>query len=220
MVIHGHKTLLVRCHTCGRMRIYDLNLFRIPKEKDIGYKCICGKTNISIKTMDYKTYWLKLNCFACNYEHIYRYTLKELIQKDSFIFCANNNIKICFIGKEERANKLMDKDIVNVEELLKKAGFDNYFKNLKILVASLKKINKLNEEDNISCDCGSTSVVIEVFSDRVELKCLNCNSIQIIYAETEEDLEVLMEKEKILMQKHNIAYIDSIVEKNKNTKGK
>lgn len=219
MVIHGHKTLLVRCHICGRMRVYNLNIFGISKEEEIEYKCICGETNVSIKTMDYETYWLKLNCFACNQKHIYRYNLKELLQKDKFIFCGNK-LRVCFIGKEEKAKELIDEDIVDFEKLLKRSGFDNYVENLKILGKCLKKINKLNKEGNIGCDCGSNSVVIEVFSDRVELNCLNCNSRQIIYAETEEDLEVLMRKEKILMHKHSIAYIDSIIEKNKNTKEK
>lgn len=218
MVIHGHKTLLVRCHLCGRLRIYDFNIFDICGN-EVEYKCKCGETNVFIRTGNCKTYWIKVNCFACSHEHTYRYTLKDILERDNFIVCTYDT-RVCFIGKEEKAKELIYGSKVNAESLLKNSGFDNCFENFKILLACLNKLDKLNGDGNINCDCGDSSVEIEVFSDRIELRCSNCNSVQMIYAETEEDLEVVLMKEKILMHKHNINCIDSIVEKNKNTKEK
>lgn len=217
MVIYGHRTLLIRCNTCGRIKIYNLNIFNIPRNEEVELSCKCGQKNVSIKTTDYQIYWIKLNCFVCGHKHIYRYTLKELLRWDNTIFCMED-IKICFIGKKENAKSLLNEREINFEKLLTGSGFDNYSKNFKILVASLNKLDRLSKDRNINCDCGISNIVMEVFFDRIELRCLNCNSIQIIYAETEEDLEVLQKKEKIVMHKHNIVYIDSIIEKNKNTK--
>ncbi len=55
MFINGCKTILIRCRFCGRLRKYELNVFKLMENNKIEYKCKCGETNIAIK----KNKWQK-----------------------------------------------------------------------------------------------------------------------------------------------------------------
>ncbi|NLW23227.1 MAG: hypothetical protein GXY88_08270 [Tissierellia bacterium] len=56
------------------------------------------------------------------------------------------------------------------------------------------------------------------FSDRIELECLNCHSVKIIFAETEEDLRVLLKKDRIVLKERSVSCIDSMHDKNRDIK--
>ncbi len=217
MVVYGHRALLVRCNNCGRLMKYDLNIFEIVEKENLTFSCKCGKENISLRKSGNKTYWIKILCFGCGQEHLYRYSLKNLIYKD-LLFTCENGIKTCFIGDTNIADKLVNNYDLNFGAELVDEEFDEYFKNFKILAACLNKVDRLMIDGRIGCSCGNEDINIEIFSDRIEVKCLNCGSVQIIYAETKEDLDLLLRKEKIVMQKHNISCIDSILEKDKDLK--
>jgi len=47
---------------------------------------------------------------------------------------------------------------------------------------------------------------------------LSCHSVKLIFAETEEDLDVIMNKDVIILKKNDISCIDSIVDSNKHIK--
>lgn len=217
MVIYGHRTLLIRCNRCGRLGEYDLNLFNISKDRDLIFSCECGEENISFRKIDKKVYNIRLECFGCGKKHLYRYSLKDLIHKDLLFKCANG-IETCFIGDSYTSDEFINIYDETFEDELLAAGFDEYFNNFKVLAACLNKVDRLMEAGRIGCNCGNDDIKIEVFCDRIEINCLNCGSVQIIYAETEEDLNLLLRKRKITMQEHNISCIDSIMEKDKDLK--
>ena len=218
MVINGHKTLLIRCDTCGRVREYDLNLFNISREILNRFKCTCGQTNVSLKTVNYKDYYLGINCFACGQRHFYRLSLRQLFCEENMYTCLGD-MKTCFIGSSEVANELLNIKKLELDDVMGGREYKNQFNNYKIFSACLNEINKLQEEGKVFCECGNKDMTLEFFSDRIELKCGNCNSVQIIFAETEEDLDILKRKKKIHMEEHNIACLDSLYEKNKDIKG-
>lgn len=207
MVVSVQKTLLIRCEICGRIETYDINLFNIPKGEKIEYKSSFNSTGVFIKTLDYKTYFIESHCPICGSKHIYRYSLKHMLKYDNW---SNiHEYKNCFIE-----NKGYDEETVLKDE----DEFNNYLKKFKILLSSLERLEKLNEEGKIICDCGNDKMRVELFPDRIELICENCKSVQIIYTETEEDLAVLLKKEEIHLKAHNISYIDSIAERIKDVK--
>lgn len=206
MVVSVQKTLLIQCEICGRVETYDINLFHISKGQKFEYKSSFNSTGIFVKTFDYKTYFIESHCPICGSTHIYRCSLKDILENNNYF--NMNNYNNCFIENKEN------------DEIDSKAEeeFDNCLRKFKILMSSLERLEKLNEEGKITCDCGNDKMKVELFSDRIELICRNCKSVQIIYTETEEDLKVLLEKEKIHLKTCNISYIDSISEKIKDVK--
>ncbi len=217
MIIYGHRTLLIRCISCGRLLEHNLNIFDISKEKDLIFYCKCGKENISFRKKDKKVYNIKIECFGCGEKHMYIYSLKDLINKD-LLFKCTDDIETCFIGDSYMAEQFIGNHGENFEEGILDPEFDDYFENFKVLAACLNKVDRLMGAGRIGCNCGDDDINVEVFSDRIEVKCLNCGSVQIIYAETEEDLDLLLRKRKITMQEHNISCIDSILERDKDLK--
>jgi hypothetical protein len=51
---------------------------------------------------------------------------------------------------------------------------------------------------------------VDIFPDRLELQCKNCDSLNIIYAETEEDLKVIQQVDKIELARHGFICLDSL----------
>lgn len=212
MVINGHKTLLLRCNKCGKIMKYDINLFNISQEIIREFKCSCGETIGTLKTVDKSTFYLGISCFVCGHRHFYKLSTSELFNVD-YLYTCRNNTRICYLGDYEGSMNANETGVIDISKY--KSQFNNY----NIVTESIQKLIELNKEEKIYCECGNKNMTLDFFSDRIELKCNNCNSIQIIFTETEEDLNVLMRKERIHMQKHNIVYLDSLFEKNKDIKG-
>lgn len=212
MVINGHKTLLLRCDNCGKLMKYDINLFNISREIKREFICSCGENIGTLKTVDNSVFYLVINCFVCGHRHFYKLSPPELFNVDHLYTCRNN-VKICYLGDYESSMKVEETDVIDISK------YKNQFNNYNIVTESIRKLIDLNKEGKIYCECGNKNMTLDFFSDRIELKCNNCNSVQIIFTETEEDLDVLLKKERIHMLKHNIVCLDSLFEKNKDIKG-
>lgn len=180
------------------------------------FSCKCGEENILFRKKDKNTYNITIKCFDCEMEHSHSYSLKDLIDKDLLFRCISG-IGICFIGDDGLTDRFINDDESLSKNFLE-LELDDYFKDFKILTACLNKVDRMMDSGKIYCNCGNHDINIDVFTDRIEISCLNCGSVQIIYAETEEDLDLLLRKRRIVMDKHNISCIDSIVEKNKDLK--
>lgn len=210
MIVNTQMAFAVRCDVCGRLNVNNLSLFEIPKNGKMELDCICGQSNAIIKTSDYKSYWLEIPCFACQDIHVFKYTLKQLLKGKAVARCIETGTEICFIGQEKDVELLANEYEEESKELINQLGFYDYFENFEIMMECLNKIKELEEEEKILCECGSNKIEIDLYQDRLELKCLQCDSLQMIYAETEEDLQHLLNKDKIIMHKHSFQCIDAI----------
>lgn len=216
MFINGCKTLITRCRFCGRLRKYNLNLFNLMEGNKIEYKCECGETNIAIQKIG-NSYKAKIGCFSCGYKHSIELSLKDILKEKNILHCIYGS-KLCFLGSEKKANQIVLENQISMGKSENIAYGEKYFNNFKIFAKALKQLYYLNSEEKINCDCGRSDIQIQLFSDRLELKCKSCRSVKIIFAETEEDLSILMKKDKISLREHNISCIDSIVERNRDIK--
>lgn len=213
MVIYGDRTLLTRCHVCGRLRQYHFNIFDISREKENEFNCKCGEENINLRLDGKNRVLIKVSCFTCQQKHIYRCSLKEFLIKEN-IFLCHGDTKICYIGSDKGAANIIKNNQMDFGYILEEAGFDDYFNDFKIFAACLNRVEYLNDEGKITCECGNDDIIVDIFPDRLELRCLECGSIKIVYAENENDLKVLLNKDKIFMRKHSFACIDSIIDSN------
>jgi len=194
---------------CGSLKLHNVSLFNISKDRPIELKSDCGQESAYIKTKDYKTFSMEIPCFACQDTHVFKYTLKQLLKGNIVTPCIETGMEICFIGDNENINELIDK-YERDQEVMEKLDFYGYFENFDIMIQCLNRVRQLTSEGKIKCDCGNGEIKTETFSDRIELRCLDCDSIQMIYAENEEDLGYLIRRESITMHKHGFVCIDAI----------
>lgn len=207
MIICGLKSLIIRCQFCGRIKVYEVNLFQAMKNNGVKYTCECGTDNVYISRGSNKDIRIELGCFNCSDKHIYHIGLMDILRNNN-IHCYQGS-QICFIG---------DKGNFKQKMLAQQDPYGDYFSNFEVLGKALKQVYFLDKHNRINCNCGNSNVSIEVFSDRIELICQNCNSVNIIFAETDEDLSILLRKDKIELRERNITCLDSINEKNRNIK--
>ena len=214
MLIDGCKTFILRCRFCGRLREYEFNIFQVMARDKVEYKCKCGEINVLIKRQDNKGITAEIGCFNCGDKHYHKLSLKDMLKDDNMFYCLHGP-ELGFLGSKNIGNRILLEEQINVEGInIGKAGGD-YFNNCNIMTKALNKLCALNERNKLYCDCGNSKINVEFFPDRIELKCLNCHSVSIIFAETEEDLSVLLKKDRIILKEHNISCIDSINEKNR-----
>lgn len=219
MLINGWKTLIIRCNHCGKLQEYDFNIFEIMSNCHREFQCSCGNKVVAIDTKPNRTGYFKLTCFTCGDEHLYKFHVTDLFTNDKIYNCYYGD-EICFIGNRKAENRLLLEEPVSVEKIFRKKNIMNYFTDFKIITTSLHKLGQMERNGLVSCECGSSRIEIKLFFDRIELKCEQCNSVKIIYAETEEDLNVLINKDRIVLREQNISCIDSMGEKMRDFKKK
>ena len=209
MVINGMKTLIMKCDFCGKLMEYDFNVFEVMTKGKKDYQCACGQIIAQFKNGKKQNINLNINCFKCGNKHNYILNLKDML-KDDNIYCPYGK-HVLFLGDGNGRNKLLMEKQINM-------GKNNPEDISEIYIKVLKQLAILNENHRLDCDCGNSKLEIDFFYDSVEIKCLNCHSVSIIFAETEEDLSVLLKKDKIILKEHNISCIDSISEMKRNMK--
>mgnify|MGYP001029162419 CR=1 FL=1 len=217
MIINGRKVLILRCRFCGRLLEYDFNIFKVMSGDKIEYRCKCGETNASIKKRDDGKIAMEIGCINCGDKHYHRLGLRDILKESNILYCSQG-FKLAFLGDIHVGNRMLFEERINITEVVMEKAKKNYFNNSDIMLKSLDKLFALNRENNIGCNCGKSKIDIDFFPDRIELKCCSCKSVNIIFAETQEDLSVLLKRDRIELKEHSISCIDSINEENRNAR--
>lgn len=125
------------------------------------------------------------------------------------ILCPEVMMPIVKIGdKKDISSYIKDIDEDTIQTLYDKS-FETFFNNHDIMKKSLEKLRVLKDSGKINCDCGNSDIALEIYSERIELRCTKCQSIKIIYAETQDDLDTFNEKKKIAMKQFEFEFIDA-----------
>lgn len=214
MLINTNIAIAVRCSACGSLKVYDTSLFELFSHKKTDIKCPCGQQNAIIKTKDFKSLWMDIDCFACGGKHTFKYTLTQLLKGNIVNRCIETGLNTSFVVSDGHTEELVDKYEMNPEQLYKELGFLDYFINTEIMMKSLDRIRELDTNGFLGCSCGANSIEMNLFPDRIELKCINCNGIKLIYAEYEEDYKNLYSKEEIIIHESSFECIDAINQNN------
>lgn len=211
-MIDGCKTLIIKCDLCHRLKEYEFNLFNIMKYDKIEYECSCGQViNIVIGK---KTLLRNRTIFFRLKDVCFEFPLHSIIKNDSIVRTFGNS-SVFFLGDKGVGRKKIKELGMKVDDIIIEGNRKDIFVNFDIITKALVKLFDLDKKDRIKCECGNTNIKTELFSDRIELECLSCHSVKLIFAETEEDLNVILSKDTINLKKNDISCIDSIVDNNK-----
>lgn len=219
MLINTNIAIAVRCSICGALKVHETSLFKLFKNKKTEIMCSCGQHNAIIKAKDFKSLWVDIDCFACRDKHTFKYTLTQLLKGNIITRCIETGLNICFIVSNGDIDELIEKYEMNPEQLYKELGFLEYFLNSEIMMQSLERIRELDTEGLLGCSCGANNIEMNLFPDRIELKCMSCQGIKLIYAEYEEDYQNLISKKEIIIHESSFECIDAI-NQSKDTKNK
>lgn len=221
MLISTTTMLAMRCPECGKLEFHKLSLFSFSGSRMLEVNCSCGATLMLVTKKKNGTYGLQLPCVICDIRH--RRQLSAAIiysQKITNLYCQETGIELGHIGPEEKVREAVMNYDYDLDKLINQFEGDDYFHNSGIMYQVLNCLHDIAEKNALYCQCGNDSIEVDIFPDRLELHCKECDSINIIYAETEEDLKVIQQVENIELARHGFNCLDSLANNSGNTKTK
>jgi len=215
MLIATEAVLAMRCPECGKLEFHTISRFAFSGSKSVQINCSCGTAKLVI-TAGNHLYWLQVSCVVCETRHQQEITGKALWNGGvTCLFCPEVEMELGYIGSEPEVREVVKNNEVNFEALFEEFEQENYFHNPSVMCDVLNRLHDIASSGALYCQCDSQRIEVNVFPDRLELHCKNCDGIYIIYAENEEDLEVIRQVSTIELSKHGFKCMDSLVSTNK-----
>lgn len=214
----------MRCPNCGKMDFYFISRFSISTRKSFKQKCNCGANLLAIGTKNHKTYSLQLQCLMCESNHISYYKQDKLWYPDIFhVLCPETGVEICFLGNKEKVMDSVKKQEKSIGEMAEDIGYNDFFYSPFVMGQILEKVDFLSKRGRLGCNCGSIHLDIDVYEDRIELSCPNCNAVADLTAVDEDSVAIINELEEIVLIEDSYQQLENIVIKkraNKNSSNK
>ena len=210
LLLSTGRMLAFRCPLCGRFSSHALSLFSFMRGRPLRINCGCGFNKMTISSAAHKNYLVRIACLACAGTHHIRLSRKEFWSEEIHRFrCAEIGVEIGYLGPEQAVRKVVEDDRDGLESIANDLGFDDFFNHPEVMLEVLGHLHFLAENENLSCQCGNRQIEVNVFPDKLELRCVSCESLLIVYAETKEDLAVVRRTPRIVMSKRGFASIDA-----------
>lgn len=213
MPVETEKVLAMRCPECGRLEFHRLQRFAIARGESLDVRCSCGAVKFVISTRNLSLYRLKVTCVYCDGYHLISLSGKQIwsSREVADLFCFDTGLELGHIGREEAVRKMVSGREKDLEALVNEFGRDDYFHNSMIMYEVLRCLQQIAEKGTLYCQCGNRQIGVDIFPDRLELHCSKCDSVNIIYAETDDDLQVIQQVEEIELAKNGFEFLDSLV---------
>ncbi|AEG61914.1 hypothetical protein [Desulforamulus ruminis] len=219
MLLNTVTTLAIRCPECGALEFHNLSRFAFSGRRSLQVTCSCGAFLLGIVRKKSHSYWLQIPCVVCESKHLKEISGVRLWSGEPFDFiCPDSGLELGFIGRAEEVKDLAQTLDTGLEALIDEIGYDEYFNNPEVMHQVMQCLQEIADNGGLFCQCGNSRIEVEVFLDRLELHCKECDSVNIIYAETEEDLKVIQEVETIELTRHGFKCLDSLSNSSNSTK--
>jgi len=222
MLIATDAVLAMRCPECGKMDVHNFSRFAFPGGKAVFVRCSCQAPKLEVVKKRYG-YVLELFCVVCETRHRFEFSGKILWSGEVVtLSCPETGLELGSIGPSAKIGEV---EVVlghekELEALFGEFVCSSYFHNPRIMYQVLVCLHSIAEHGGLYCQCGNCKIDVDIFPDRLELHCRDCDSINIIYAETEEDLKVIQQVESIELARNGFKCLDSLASTGKMKKSR
>jgi hypothetical protein len=204
LLITTTTAVALRCPECGKIKYHSLSLFTFSAKKTLRLNCTCGTSLLVISTRDRKVFYFQVECLMCEGKHMREFLLKEIWSgKVLNLMCDETDLEIGFIGPKDQVKKCIASQERSLQEMAEDLGYTDYFANPEIMYEILDYLHKIAEDGKLSCQCGNQQVEVEIFADRIELRCAGCGSSGVIRAETRKDVDAVKKIWEIVLSPSN-----------------
>lgn len=209
MVVSTQTAIALRCPKCGKLDFYALSRFSLNGNTTVHFSCDCGTSILSVYKKSRKTYCFNVNCVMCETKHLMTYNSSHIWTNNvTALVCDHTEVEIGYMGAVEAVKNSIKKADRSIKEIADELGYEDFFLNPDIMCQVLDILHVMSEEGKMTCGCGSRELEIEVFPDRIELSCPNCQAQGILFAETIKDLQRVCGMKKIKLDAHSLKYLD------------
>jgi len=216
--VETEKMFSMRCPACGKLEYYRLRRFAVGKGMSVN--CSCESVKININSRNFSEYQIQVACVFCGGFHVYNFSGKQLWSSGETIIlsCDDTGLELGRIGPVETIMKTASDQEDELEFLVDEYGKDGFFYNNRIMYEVLQCLHDIAERGTLYCQCGNRRIEVDIFPDRLELQCSACGSVNIIYAETDDDLQVIQQIEEIELTRNGFDCLDSLARTGKKKK--
>ncbi|MTI80627.1 MAG: hypothetical protein FH758_07020 [Firmicutes bacterium] len=220
MLISTSTVLAMRCPECGKLEFHKLSLFSFSGQRVLEITCTCGAPLLLARKKK-NSYWLQLPCVICETNHQRQISGARMWSQELInLYCQETGIELGHIGPEDIVKEVAQSYDYDLKTLVEQFEGEDYFINTDVMYQAIHHVHEMAETNALYCQCGNDSVEVDIFPDRLELHCNECDSVNIIYAETEEDLKVIEQVECIELTRHGFEFLDSFSNSITKQKGK
>lgn len=199
MLISTQRSLMARCPLCGRLGFHPFSLFHLNEQEPLRISCGCGFEKLVIQAKG-REVLLELPCLLCEELHSYKFTKRQMGESSLLgLKCTETGQELGFLGTPVAIDRLVRSRYNDLESIINNNGFEEYFTNPQVMLGVLHHLQMIARDDALYCHCGNHQIAVNIFPEKLELQCPDCQSLHIIYAETPEDLQTLEEVRIIAM---------------------
>jgi hypothetical protein len=113
----------IRCPDCGKIKFHSISMFKLPSNARVDLFCDCGSTEMTIIIKDNKAVLVDIPCIACEINHTYTYSLKDILRRKVIIVCCTDTgLELCFMGSEKDVRDVVVRYQEDINTLLGELG--------------------------------------------------------------------------------------------------
>ncbi len=163
--------------------------------------CDCGRSQGELTIMEDK-FQLTVPCLFCGKTHTVVGPMDHFLEETLAFSCKASGLACCFIGEEKKVLTAMTRLRETVEKMGERPKEkDAAFLDALVMEEVLGELKEIAKRDGISCTCGSHQWRIDVKYSSIDLICANCGGAVRIPAATQDDIDDICCKNRILIKK-------------------
>ena len=213
MLIATDRVLAMRCPVCGKLEYHNLSRFWFSDYEAVQVICSCGVVKLIVEPKRNSKFWnISVSCVVCEDMHLHKITGKSLWQGDKviYLFCHDTELELGYWGTMLGVRGAVSEKDDEIAILLSEITKDDYFINSEVMYEVINCLHDIADSGFLYCQCGNDDIELDIFPERLELHCKGCNSINIIYAENDDDLKFIRQIEKIELPRNGFKFLDSL----------
>lgn len=193
----------MRCSKCKSVSISQISLFKISQQRSSVAHCRCGTRLFSLER-EGRVLYLYVRCGHCTDAHEFAFDARAFCDQIYMkIDCPGMLQALLFVGQEVGAK--MAERLPHISPSLGEDIPDEYFTDPEVMYETLNHLHDLAGNGEVSCDCGSGSAEVEIFADRVVLRCDCCGRSWTVHARNQRDLSQIKSTSSITMTESSIG---------------
>lgn len=205
MVVELSIAFVMRCPDCGRLGIDKVNIFQLSGKEGYDIYCNCGSKKAVLKRKKSGQIIANYQCIICDHSHSIVINKDKYLSNNSInsLYCPKTNLNLGYYGSYNLIKAELDRQKRELDIIADEMGLDDFI-DPELMLDCLDYLHDLSAGGNLYCECGCHDIYIELFYDRIELTCNNCDASLTIPAGGKKDLGKLKIMDEIVLDlKHS-----------------
>ena len=200
MVLELSTALAMRCPTCGRLNIDQLNIFQLSGDTRHKIFCECGSHKMTVSKKGADHIVVEYYCIICDHEHSAMLSANKFWSKNhlSSLVCLETKLNLGYYGPYMLINEKLEKQQEDLNSMADELGYDD-FSDPELILAILDYLHDIAANGGLFCECGSHDISIDLSSEKVKLICNNCQATYVVPVSSRKDLDRLKKLDELVL---------------------